>query len=116
MSEALDEIEQYRRDVLQRLLDQCTPEQQAFFLRMYPGGVEKIPQDKLDWATVQCENTIKKNRKKLQDENLPAFIHQEEVAVQRQIIEDGGISDKTAGRILGALEALDRASAESEKK
>lgn len=43
------------------LLAECTPEQQAFFLRIYPCGLEKMDQNKLCNAIDQCQRTIKKN-------------------------------------------------------
>lgn len=63
-SEALKEVEEFRRNKLRELLAQCEPGQQEVFGRMYPEGVDEMPVDKLDWATQQCENTIRKNLKK----------------------------------------------------
>lgn len=49
------------RDACSILLAECTAEQQAFFLRLYPGGLEKMDHDKLCNAIDQCQRTIKKN-------------------------------------------------------
>ena len=64
MSEALDKIDKYKRDILRELLSQCTEKQQEFFDHMYIYGIEKMPKEKLDWAITQCENTVKKNNSK----------------------------------------------------
>jgi len=61
-SEALAKIEQFERDTLKELLNQCTESQQALFIKMYPGGPYKIPRKKIPRAIQQCENTIIKNK------------------------------------------------------
>lgn len=52
------------RDLLKDLLNQCTEKQQAFFLRMYPDGVDGMPKEKIPRAIEQVEATIKKNEKR----------------------------------------------------
>jgi len=54
-------VEQFERCILKDLLLQCTMEQQHFFLKLYPEGVEKMPREKIKRAVEQCEATIKKN-------------------------------------------------------
>ena len=54
-----DKIEAFKRDLLREALEQCTPEQQEFFHRIYPTGV---PESKLVGAIDLCERTIKKNK------------------------------------------------------
>ena len=56
-----DVIDRHLRPKLKELLSQCTPEQQAFFIRMYPVGVDEISPEKIPWAISQCERTIKEN-------------------------------------------------------
>ena len=56
--------DKYLRPVLVDLLSQCTKKQQAFFLRMYPGGVEELAVDKIPNVIRQCERTIEKNLQK----------------------------------------------------
>lgn len=64
MSEALNKIYKYERQVLADLISQCTEEQQAFFERIHPNcTVENFPQDKLKNAMGLCERTIAKNNK-----------------------------------------------------
>jgi hypothetical protein len=60
MSEALKRIEKFRKDVLQELLEKCTPEQQEFFKRIFPKGV---PDKDLNSAIQLCERTVIKNEK-----------------------------------------------------
>ncbi len=64
MSEALEKIDKYKREVLKELLSQCTEKQQEFFDHMYIYGIDHMPKDKINWAIIQCENTIKKNNSK----------------------------------------------------
>lgn len=59
-----DVIDRHLRPKLQNLLSQCTTEQQSFFSRIYPGGVEKLSPDKIPMAIKQCENTIRGNEAK----------------------------------------------------
>lgn len=63
MSEALERIKQFRRQVLQELYDQLRPEQQKFFCKLYKlsDGIDKLAESKIDLAIDQCERTIKKN-------------------------------------------------------
>lgn len=60
MSNFQKEMDDFARQQLQKLYDQCTPEQQAFFNRMYK-SVQEIPLNKINWAAQQCERTIAKN-------------------------------------------------------
>ena len=62
MSDALKEIEKFRRDKLLELLTQCTPGQQNLFNLMYPEGIYNLSTEKIDWAIQQCERTIVKNK------------------------------------------------------
>lgn len=59
--------------ILKELLAQCTEKQQLLFKRMYSHDnlelpindvVEKIKDEKLDWAISQCMNTVTKNNLK----------------------------------------------------
>ena len=59
MSEAQDRIKKFRRQVLQELYDQLSPEQQGLFCKLYK-SVNKIPESRIDLAIDQCERTIKK--------------------------------------------------------
>ena len=49
--------EQFQRETLAALLDQCTEKQRELFARMYPTGPHK---DQLAWAITQCNNTLVK--------------------------------------------------------
>jgi 3-methyladenine DNA glycosylase AlkC len=64
MSNALQEIKDYRKKVLVDLYSQCTKPQQEIFKKMY-NSIETIPDKNIDWAIQQCERTIIKNRKRL---------------------------------------------------
>ena len=61
MNEAHQQVLDFRKQLLAEKLAQCTEEQQAFFKRLYPNGVSE---EKLEWATQQCINTLKNNAKK----------------------------------------------------
>ena len=65
MSEGLNKIKTCEREVLQNLLDQCTPKQQIFFKRMYPEGIDKMNSQSIHRAIQQCEATIVRNEMKL---------------------------------------------------
>lgn len=67
-SESLKKIESFRKQTLVDLYNQCTPEQQNLFNRMYV-SIEKIPDKKIDWAIQQCERTVAKNKTR-RDEKL----------------------------------------------
>ncbi len=65
------QIQEFARNSIKDGLSQCTEKQQLFFKRMYSHEdltvpikdiVNKIPEDKLDWAMRQIENTLKKNK------------------------------------------------------
>ncbi len=64
MSDFDKKVERFKRSLLIDLLLQCTPEQQLFFLRLYPGGIMKMPREKIKRAVEQCEATIRKNTDK----------------------------------------------------
>jgi hypothetical protein len=58
--------------ILKDLLSQCTEGQQFIFKRMYSSKnltlpinevVDQMPDDKLDWAITQCEQTVNKNKR-----------------------------------------------------
>lgn len=49
------------RSEVKRLLSECTEAQQAFFLKVFPGGVDAQPEEKLRTALGLCERTIAKN-------------------------------------------------------
>ena len=57
-----DRAAEYKREQLRGILYQCTPEQVAFFNRMYK-SIDDIPDSKMDWAYQQCLSTIEKNKK-----------------------------------------------------
>jgi len=58
------------KDILKRLLSECTEGQQIMFKRMYchknlelpiNEAVDQIDENKIDWAITQTEKTIEKN-------------------------------------------------------
>lgn len=64
------------REILKKLLDECTEEQHFQFIRMYSykdlscpinQTVDKMDADKLDHAITQVETTIHNNNKKLEE-------------------------------------------------
>lgn len=55
--------EGYLRQQVQYLLDQCTVEQQAFFGRLYPQGLDKMSVDQLKNGLRLCSATITKNER-----------------------------------------------------
>lgn len=59
----LKKIDAYRRGVLAELRDKLLPSQKEIFDRVYPCGVKKMPDSKINWAIEQCERTIAKNIK-----------------------------------------------------
>lgn len=62
MSNALKEIEDFKKSLIRRLLDQCTEPQIELFNRIFP-DIEKIPADKIESAILLCERTVIKNQK-----------------------------------------------------
>jgi hypothetical protein len=60
-SNAMKEVDKFKRDLMRTLLSKLTPAQNEFFLRLYPNGVEGIRDEKMDNAFDQIERTIKKN-------------------------------------------------------
>jgi len=70
-SPALQRIDKFKRDILKELLQECTESQHMNFKRMYSHkaldipineAVDKMADDKIDWAICQCETTVKKNK------------------------------------------------------
>ncbi|KKN68339.1 hypothetical protein LCGC14_0452150 [marine sediment metagenome] len=55
-------FEQHKREYLRGKLSKLKKEQIAFFNRIYV-GIDEIPEDKMDFAACQIENTILKNEK-----------------------------------------------------
>lgn len=73
ISPTLQKVKEFKQSQLIELLNQCTPEQQLFFKRMYSHKdlekpieqvVKELPDEKYDWAVCQCETTVNKNRLK----------------------------------------------------
>lgn len=58
MNEANVQIMEYKQQLLEKYLSECTTEQREFFNRMYPKGPRP---DQVEWAIQQCINTLKKN-------------------------------------------------------
>ena len=63
-------IKNIAKELLKKLLSECTDNQQLMFKRMYSHknleltineAVEQMEDDKIDWAMTQVEQTIKKN-------------------------------------------------------
>ena len=52
------------RQRLKELLKQCTAEQRAMFLHIYPEGADKMPKRQIPLAILQVKNTIRRNRLK----------------------------------------------------
>jgi hypothetical protein len=63
MSEALKKIEDFKYQLLEDMLAQCTEQQRALFDKMYPEGLRQIPDEKFNWAMQQVERTIEINKK-----------------------------------------------------
>lgn len=72
-SETLQRLLKEKRQILKDMVITCTDEQQMLFKRMYshknldlpmPDVVDNIPEEKLDWAIIQCENTLRKKQEK----------------------------------------------------
>lgn len=62
MSEALNNIENFKREILRDLYNQCTKAQQNLFNRMYK-SIDEIKEENIDWAIQQCERTIANNKR-----------------------------------------------------
>ena len=73
-SNILEHLKDYKLFLLKILLSTCSEKEISLFNKMY-GSVDIIPDDKIDWAIQQCENTIVKNKLKLDDydENKQKF-------------------------------------------
>lgn len=72
MSDALNDIADYRLSTLKRLFLETTEKQQQLFKRMYSHKdltadietiINKMPDNKIDWAIQQCERTVEMNKK-----------------------------------------------------
>ena len=59
------------KNLLKKNLAECTPDQQMMFKRMYSHKnpelpidevVDKMPDDKIDWAMTQVERTLQNNK------------------------------------------------------
>lgn len=50
------------RAIVAEKLDQCTEKEVVLFNRMY-GSINDVPFDKMQWAYIQCCNTLKKREK-----------------------------------------------------
>jgi len=48
------------RDECALLLAECTEKQQAFFARLFPGGISTLTEEKLCHAIVLCQRTLTK--------------------------------------------------------
>ena len=55
-----NEIALFKRKRLKELLNSCNGAEILFFHKMYPFTLSKMPEDKIDWAIKQCENTLNK--------------------------------------------------------
>jgi hypothetical protein len=53
------EVEEFKRSLLNERLSQCTEKQRELFGRLYPNGV---PDDKLEDAINLCNRTIRRNQ------------------------------------------------------
>ena len=62
MSEALEKISIYKRQVLKDLYDQCTEGQQGKFNQIFK-GIDRVPEEKIESAILICERTVAKNKK-----------------------------------------------------
>jgi len=45
------------------LLERCTTKQRAFFEKLFPGGIDAQPDERLKTAIGLCQRTIVKNQK-----------------------------------------------------
>lgn len=64
-------IKNVAKEMLKKLLSECTDGQQLMFKRMYchknlelsiDEAVDQMKDDKIDWAMTQVERTVEKNR------------------------------------------------------
>lgn len=67
-SETLERLKREKEGALRDLYDSCTPKEQDLFNRMYfykkPVSFIDFPEDKIDWAIQQCDNTIRNRNEK----------------------------------------------------
>jgi hypothetical protein len=59
MTDIKQKIEQFKRQLLEDLMAECTPPQLELFGKCFPDGV---PSEKLTMALELCDRTVKKNR------------------------------------------------------
>jgi len=52
---------EFKRGLVEELLDQCTKDQKEFFNRLY-GGIDKLKEDSMSTAYDQCKRTLEKNK------------------------------------------------------
>ena len=79
-SEYMKNAQKQAREHIKELLGQCTEKQRDLFNRIYPMGIDKMPDDKIDWAISQCERTIKKNLE-VYGENFSKIIQAETMKI-----------------------------------
>jgi len=58
-SKTLEKVKEYKRSLLGNLLFYCTEKEQSFFKKMH-GDYKTMPEEGMDHAIIQCENTLKK--------------------------------------------------------
>ena len=69
MSESLDKIKNYRKQVLFELYEQLQPLQKEKF-NLFFKSVDEISPDKIDHAILLCERTILNNKQKLYPDDI----------------------------------------------
>lgn len=73
-SPGVKRLRKNKSDFLKELLCQCTEKQKLLFNRMY-GSVDTVPEEKIEWAIVQCENTIKENQEGIKNDKTISDTH-----------------------------------------
>lgn len=66
----IKECLEYKRNRIRSLLKKCKPEQREIFNRMYT-SVDKIEEEKMNWAIKQIVQTLNKNSKELKPVDSP---------------------------------------------
>ena len=69
MSESLNKIEKFRKQVLFELYEQLNLPQKKKFNQLFKGVIEISP-DKIDHAILLCERTILNNKQKLYPDDI----------------------------------------------
>lgn len=59
-----NKIEVFVRELIREKLQQLPQDQQAYFNRLYPGGIEQLKLENMQHAYCQCVATIKRNKDK----------------------------------------------------